>query len=899
MDYTKRNATKTLKRLSNNKKKHNPGVVILKMMLLCIVGVAALVGAFCYQYASKLITQLPDPSTIDITPTGYLTTVYDSDGNEIEQLAASGANRTYVTLDEMPEYLPKAFVAIEDERFYEHNGIDLKGIVRAGVTFITSGGTRAEGASTITQQLLKNNYFTGWMSEGEDGNKLDSINRKIQEQYLAIEVSKIYSKDAVIENYLNTINLGQNTLGVEAAAERYFDKKASELTISECAVIASITQNPSKWNPISHPENNKQRRQKVLDNMLKHEFITESEYKTACADNVYARIEDINIAIGGGGSTSYFVDALTNQVIKDLKNRCNYDDAEAYQLLYAGGLSIYSTQDTAIQNIVEEEINNTENYNGLERYSFSYRLTVNKADGSQKNYSDTTMLYYYQAQNPDFDITFGTVEECEEQIEKYKADIMEPGDTIAEGNEILHITLQPQAAMTVMNQYNGQVVALVGGRGEKTASKTLNRATGITRQPGSTFKIIAGYVAALDAGGLTLASVQDDCPSNYSDGTALANYDNKYGGFTNIRAGITRSINVVAVKTISEIGVDLGYRYAHDNLHISTLIDGDRNEALSLGGVTRGVTNVELTAAYAAIANAGYYNKPIYYTQIRDHNGNVVLDNTVNTGEKAMEETTAWLITSAMQDVITAGTGTPAKFNGMHIAGKSGTTTKNRDTVFAGFTPYYTAVFWGGFDDNSVQKYTTYSKVIWKAVMSRIHSDLPDKDFYRPDDIVEVSVCKRSGLLPIEGVCDCDPRGSQIYTEYFAKGTEPTETCNRHWAGAICNDSHMPASSSCYNTSSGIWIINPGLNSDDAPYGVYSVDLQEIYAQIEENAAAEAEAGAQHAATEDDMNNNKKGPFIPNVKKTTEGTDVNSTYCTYHSGGMGTYDEYYNNWYEY
>ncbi|WP_051524689.1 transglycosylase domain-containing protein [Pseudobutyrivibrio sp. MD2005] len=814
MNYGKENAAKQSAQLQGKRKrKHrSAGLAIIRLSLICIISVVLAGGIFAYLYAKNLIDQLPDVSTIDISPTGYMSTVYDSDGNEIETLASTGANRTYVTLDNIPLDLQHAFVAIEDARFYEHNGIDPQGIVRAGMTGILNGFHFSQGASTLTQQLLKNNYFTTWTSEHT---KMDSINRKIQEQYLAVQLEKIVSKDTILENYLNSINLGQNTLGVEAAAERYFNKSVSDLSLSECAVIAGITQNPTKYNPISHPEDNAKRRKKVLNNMLEQGYITQSAYEEALADDVYDRIQVLNTE-QTTTSTSYFVDALTDEIITDLQDRLGYTETEAYSLLYSGGLSIYSTQDTAIQDIVQEEINNTDNYNGIEKVSFSYRLTINKSDGSTANYSDTTMLSYYQASNKSYTLEFDSQEEAEAAIEAYKEAVMEPGDEV--GGESVTFTLQPQAAMTIIDQSTGHVVAMVGGRGDKTAAKTLNRATGITRQPGSTFKVIACYAAALDAGGMTLASVENDHPTTYSDGTSLKNYNNKYLGWTNIRTAITNSINVVTVEVMADIGTGLGFQYAKD-LGITTLTDGDNNQALALGGITNGVTNLDLTAAYATIANGGEYNTPIFYTTVVDHQGNIILDNRENSSRRVLKETTAWLLTSAMEDVMTKGTGTAANFDGMAVAGKSGTTTKNRDTVFAGFTPYYTGVIWGGYDDNTPQNYTTYSKVIWKAVMSRIHENLAYKDFVKPADIVAVQVCSKSGKLAVNGVCDHDPRGSMVYTEYFEKGTEPTEYCDKHYLGYVCTETHMFANSECPQYG-GVFIVGGAAGSADEPYSV-------------------------------------------------------------------------------
>ncbi len=814
MNYGKENAAKQSAQLAGRgkRKRHSAGLAIIRIALLCIISVVVAGGIFAYLYAKNLIDQLPDVSTIDISPTGYLSTVYDSDGNEIETLASTGANRTYVKLEQIPEDLQHAFVAIEDSRFYEHNGVDLQGIIRAGVTGVFNGFHFSQGASTITQQLLKNNYFTTWTSERT---KIDSLNRKIQEQYLAVQLEKIVSKETILENYLNSINLGQNTLGVESAAQRYFNKSVSELTLSESSVIAGITQNPSRYNPITHPEDNAKRRKKVLGDMLDQGFITKSEYEAALADDVYGRIQVLNTELSTS-STSYFVDALTDEIVEDLQDKLGYSESEAYSLLYSGGLSIYSTQDSNIQNIVEEEINDTANYNDLAKVSFSYRLTINKADGTTKNYSDITMLSYYQASDKSYNLEFDTQEAADAAIEAYKAAVMEEGDEVA--GESITYTVQPQAAMTIINHSTGEVVAMVGGRGEKNAAKTLNRATGITRQPGSTFKVIGCYTAALDAGGMTLASVENDMPTTYRDGTSLKNYNNSYLGWTNIRTAITNSINVVTVEVIQDIGTSLGYQYAKD-LGITTLTDTDNNASLALGGITDGVTNLDLTTAYATIANGGEYNKPIFYTTIVDHQGNIILDNRENTPTRVLKETTAWLLTSAMQDVMTAGTGKVANFEGMAVAGKSGTTTKNKDTVFAGYTPYYTGVIWGGFDDNTPQSYTTYSKVIWKAVMSRIHEGLEYRSFSQPSGIVTCSVCKKSGKLAVAGVCDCDPRGSMVYTEYFEEGTEPTEYCDKHYLGNVCTETHMFANSECPHYS-GVFIIGAAAGSADEQFGV-------------------------------------------------------------------------------
>lgn len=708
------------------------------MAAFALVICAGSIGYGAYQ---GILAASPSIQDIDATPTGYLSTILDTKGNTTATLVASGSNRVYVTIDEIPKNLQNAFIAIEDARFLEHNGIDIKGIIRAGINGIAAGFRFREGASTITQQLLKNNVFTTWTAEKSQA---DRFKRKIQEQYLALQLEKEESKDWILENYLNTVNLGQNTLGVQSASQRYFGKDVSELTLSECAVIAGITKNPSGYNPISHPEANAKRRQKVLDDMLEQELITKKQYKKALKDSVYSRIQKVNAKqLDKSSVHSYFVDALTEQVIEDLMEVLGCSQTEAYKRLYNTGLTIYSTQDPDIQKICDEQVNNLENYPMAPKTSFSMTLTVQKADGEFAYYDEQTMLSYYQSSNKAYTINFASQEEALAAVEKYKADIMEKGDTIPENGQTVTYTLQPQVALTVIDQKTGEVKALVGGRGEKTANRTLNRATDSVRQPGSTFKVLAAFAPALDTRQMTLASVEDDAPYTYTNGTPLRNYNNKYGGFTSIREAITQSINVVTVKVLTDIGIDTGYEYLTERFGFTTLTDQDRNEALALGGITRGVTNLELTAAYAAIANGGTYIKPRLYTKIIDHDGNVLIDNQPQEKE-ALQKTTAWLLTNAMQDVMTIGTGKLANFEGMTLAGKSGTTTKNKDALFAGFSPYYSLVVWGGFDDNTEQDSgtTSYPKLIWRSVMSQIHEGLKNKKFKKPSGIQTAEVCK-------------------------------------------------------------------------------------------------------------------------------------------------------------
>lgn len=752
-------------------------VLFVSLIALCIAVTCLGVGSF-----RGVIDTAPDVDDIDIMPLGYATFLYDDAGNQIRKLAAPDSNRLPVTLDQIPVDLQHAVVAIEDERFYEHNGIDVKGILRAGMKALTTGDF-SEGASTITQQLLKNNVFTNWTSEST---QLERFTRKIQEQYLAVQVEKKTDKDTILENYLNTINLGAGSYGVQAAARQYFDKDVWDLNLSECATLAGITQNPTKFNPIINPDSNRKRRKEVLQHMLDQNYITQDQYDETLADDVYSRIQAAQEKNSSTENTvyTYFEDELTDQIINDLMNIKGYTKKQATNLLYSGGLKVYTTQDSKIQNILDEEYADPSNYPDTVQYELDYALTVTDPDGNQVNYSKEMLQLYFQNEDPDFDLLFDSPEDGQTYVDKYKASILANGSKVLA--ERVNFAPQPQSSMSVIDQHTGYVKALIGGRGEKTASLTLNRATDTTRQPGSTFKIVSTYAPALNEKGMTLATTFEDEPYEYPDGSPVNNATRSYNGTTTIRTAIQNSINVVAVKCLEKVTPDLGLKYL-DNFGFTTLAHGteadkdangnvwsDANLATALGGITRGVTNVELCASYAAIANGGNYIKPIYYTKILDHNGNVLIENTA-AERSVIKESTAFLLTSAMEDVVKQGTGTACQLDNMPVAGKTGTTEAYNDLWFVGYTPYYTCAVWSGYDNN--EKLPDYArnfhKALWKKVMTRIHEGLPSKEFEKPASVEKLSVCEETGLLP--------RAGCPVITEYFDVGTMPTEYCDQHF----------------------------------------------------------------------------------------------------------------------
>ncbi|MBU5481266.1 transglycosylase domain-containing protein [Blautia sp. MSJ-19] len=755
-------------------------VLFVALITICVVIGCTGIGAF-----RGIIDNAPDANDIDISPLGYATFLYDGDGNQLRKLTAPSSNRLPVSIEQIPLDLQHAVVAIEDERFYEHNGIDVRGILRAFVKNISSGDL-SEGASTITQQLLKNNVFTNWTQEST---WLERFTRKIQEQYLAVEVEKtINNKDVILENYLNTINLGAGTYGVQAAARKYFNKDVWDLNLSECATLAGITQNPTQYNPIEHPEANAKRRKEVLDHMLDQGYITQEQYDQVINDDVYSGIQAAQALNADSENTvyTYFEDELIDQVINDLMNIKGYTRTQAQNLVYSGGLSIYTTQDARIQSILDEEYADPSNYPDYVQYALDYALTVKNPQGEEVNYSKEMLRLYFQNEDPEFDLLFDSQEEGQSYVDRYKAHILEDGSTVV--SERVSFAPQPQSSMSVIDQHTGYVKAIIGGRGEKTASLTLNRATDTTRQPGSTFKILSTYAPALNEKGMTLATTFEDEPYSYPDGSPVNNASKSYGGTTTIRRAIQNSINVVAVKCLEQVTPQLGLQYL-DNFGFTTLAHGteadtdadgtvwtDANLPLALGGLTHGVTNVELCAAYAAIANSGNYIEPIYYTKILDHNGNVLIEKN-SAGRSVIKESTAWLLTSAMEDVVTQGTGTACQLDNMTVAGKTGTTDAYNDLWFVGYTPYYTCAVWSGYDNNEKlpEDARNFHKGLWKKVMTRIHEGLADKDFDMPASVEKLSVCEETGLLP--------RAGCPVITEYFDIGDIPTDYCDQHFYG--------------------------------------------------------------------------------------------------------------------
>lgn len=803
MNFSKKGTVKKQKQLKSTPKRlfKKMSVSFFRTLLVFFV-VVATVGVFCGMGVLKgIIDNAPSIDYINVAPTGFSTTIYDQSGKAIDKLVGSNANRIYRTIDKIPLHVQNAFIAIEDERFYEHNGIDVRGIFRAFFSGLAKGEFD-QGASTITQQLLKNQVFDG----GDEDDIISKFKRKLQEQYLAIQLEDKLSKTQILEYYLNAINLGQSTLGIQAASLRYFNKGVEKLTLSEATVIAGTTKNPVYLNPINYPEENAKRRTYILDKMKKLGQITESEYNTALEDDVYTRIQSVNEEIGGNSVFSYFTDETIEQVMDDLQSLKGYSQDEAINAIYRGGLKIYTTQDSKIQKKCDKILQDNSLYPPESKWELNYRLSILEKDGTTENYSSGHLKNYFLQQNPKFTLLFSKQKDADKYIEEFRNSKLKKGSSIA--GEKISFTVQPQISFVIMDQKTGQVKAIVGGRGTKEGDRTLNRASSTVRQPGSTFKILSTYLPALDTAGMTLATAMDDAPYAYPNGTPVNNWNrSSYKGLTTLREGIVNSMNIVTVKTLDKVTPKIAYDYLL-KLGFTTIVDSrtgedgsvhsDINLPMALGGLTDGVTNLELTAAFAAVANNGVYTEPSFYTKIVDHNGKVLLQKKPEK-RQVMKESTAWLLTNAMEDVVKRGTGTRARLTtvNMPVSGKTGTTTNDNDLWFAGFTPYYTATIWSGYDNNGKVMDTNFHKTLWRTIMENLHENKKTKSFIMPSSITTARICTKSGKLAVDGVCDKAQGGSAARIEYFANGTAPKEKCDVHVKLSVCTTSKKLSSEFC------------------------------------------------------------------------------------------------------
>lgn len=557
-----------------------------------------------------------------------------------------------------------------------------------------------------------------------------TVRRKLVEIFSALELEKKYTKKQIMELYLNVIALGENCEGVESASQVYFGKSVSELDLAECAALIGITNNPSIYDPYINADKNKERQVIILDQMLEQKYITQEQHDTAVAEELVLHNAS-GEASGDEDYYSYFEDQVINDVVRDLSEKTGYDQTIVRKMLMTGGYKIYSTLNPDVQAAVEEVYQNLDN--------------IPKTASSQ----------------------------------------------------------QLQSGIVIIDNKTGDVVAVAGGVGEKQGSLILNRATQSYLSPGSTIKPVSVYAPALELGLITPATVMDDTPYSFTDARHWPkNSDSIYRGLMNINEAVGLSINTIPVKLVAQMTPEYSFEFAKEKMGLSTLVSSYVNAAgdtfsdvdlapLAMGGLTKGVTVKAMAQAYATFANEGVYREARTYTKVVDSDGKVVLDNTQQS-HVAMKDMTAWYITYMLENTVESGTGTAAQIANMTVAGKTGTTTSDFDRWFAGYTPYYTGVVWCGYDDPEEVVLTDSSTnpaiVLWQKVMEQVHDGLPNKEFNKPTNVVECTVCRDSGLLMTDA-CREDPRGSRAVTVELSLYDVPTQNCDVHKEVEICGAS--------------------------------------------------------------------------------------------------------------
>ncbi len=721
--------------------------LFLTVLIVGVIGAGLILGA-----VSAYVRNTGELTPEDFIINSQVSYIYDDQGREIYKMEGS-SNRIIVEYDDIPEQLVDAFVAIEDQRFWTHNGVDIKRTGAAGLSYIITMGGSSFGGSTITQQLIKN-VTNNWEN---------SVQRKIQEQYMALDLEKKMTKAQIITAYMNVIYMGSNVYGVEAAAQTYFGKTLKELSLAECASIAGITNLPSKYAPVGPITRgyNTDRAKIVLGEMIRQGLISKAEYDEARAeaDNLaFVKLEEQDTE-EGQQIQSWFVDSVIYEAIQDLMKLKGWSYSRAALEVYNGGLKIYSTQDTGIQDIMTDV------------------------------FTDASLF------------------------------------PMNEG--IVNRDLMGQAAMVVMDPYTGYVKGIYGGYGEKDENMGLNLASMMQRQPGSTWKPIGVYAPLIDAGVITAGTVIDDCPSYLNpeapDSIYPTNYDSyDYKGLITIHEAVMYSINVVAAKAYL-LKPQAVYQYI-SKMNLNR--DEEQYVSYALGGLNQGTNPLDMAAAYSTFPNKGVWTEPTFYTRIEDSEGNPVIAVSEQQRNIVFSEQTAYIMTDIMKDV-GSYRGTAAVYghvknaSGEEIpcAGKTGTSGNFKDKWFLCYTPYYVGSIWYGYTQNTTIPNTEYAvaQIVWNKVMNRIHADLPVKQFDNPPaDIVEVEICKCSGKL-VTPLCHRDPRGDlEITKEYYIKGTEPTEPCDTHVECAVCAESGLLAGRGCTNIEYKVFVVRDKVKDSDA-----------------------------------------------------------------------------------
>lgn len=724
-------------------------IIVISIILLCIIGAGVIAGLFFGMFGNDIkITA----DALNIKTENSV--LIDLNGNEVATLNGE-ENREVILLSEMGEYLPKAFVAIEDKRFYEHSGVDIARTLGAVSKFVT--GDSSYGGSTITQQLIKN----------ATGDKDRDWKRKVREIAKAFQIEREMSKQQILESYLNTIPLGgggKNVYGVKVASNYYFDKAPADLTLAQASYIAGINHSPNVYNPFKQTPNTEKinnRTKVVLKELLEQGKINKEEHDAAVAE-VEGGLAFKEGNITSNNTLTQNEEAAVNQVAREYAKEYDLDFDLAKQKIQSSGYKIYITENKDIQAILDDAYTNSKDWIKTKN--------VTEKDDEGKN------------------------------IKK---------------------TVQIQSGMAIIDHKTGYVVATRGVLGEKTPWGS-NRALDAGRhQPGSSIKPIAVIAPSLQEGIITAATVVDDSPVRYGS-YAPKNSGGGFTGLMNIRSILRVSRNIPEVKMMQKLTPAKSIEYLK-SFGVSTISEGDEGLALALGGVGKGISPLEMAGAYSTIANDGVYIEPTFYIKVEDQNGKVIMEKKQET-HRVLSEQNAWLVKSLLTEPTGTGltgaegaTGTRARVTGMQTCGKTGTTDDSTYTWFCGFTPYYAASMYFGYDDINISKNqapgsgTVASR--WGTIMNKIHKGLDSASFNKPNGIGTARVCRDSGMLAT-AECEADPRGSRAYGEYFAKGTAPSKTCTTHVKLKICKETGKLANEFCKDTEEKVFITRPNSTED-------------------------------------------------------------------------------------
>lgn len=731
------------------------GRIIGTLLLVFVVTLTIFSGIFMAYINSTMRGKVE--VYLDEFETKVSTELYSQDPDTGEwvmyqTLYLNSENRIWTDLEDIPKYLQKAAIAIEDKRFEKHHGVDWKGTTRAIV--YTLFGKNVQGGSTITQQLVKN----------VTGDNEVTVKRKITEIYRALELEKRYEKDEILEAYLNEVFFGQSCYGVVTASRMYFNKDVSDLTLAECASLMGITNNPSMYDPTLSSwtrENNRERQLTILGAMLEQGKISQEEYDEAKA-------EDIVFSNGFTISGKYVGsdDTVTDQEPEEPTTDDTEPPADEEEPTIKGRYSWFTEAmigDVADALVEKYGITDKVRDNGTTYTAYEQAWDMVHGKG-YKIYTTQNPKYQKIAEDVCYDLsnipyTSSYTNSAGEQVED-----------------------QLQIALTIVDPTNGYVVAMIGGAGEKQADRVWNWAVN-ARQCGSAIKPLSTYAPALDDGTINGASVIDDYPMLLNGDVWPRNDNWRYQGLMPLHLALRQSLNTCAVRTNLAYGVDRSYEFLVNKLGFENLTYTDSQQVgnMALGGFEKGVTTEEMAAGFATFVNEGVYTKPRTFVRVEDANGNVILENEAKS-TVAMKNTTAALMNSLLQEASLQGTGYQAQFPGMHIAGKTGSTNSNKDRYFAGYTPYYSCAVWAGYEHNQrIVASGNPCAVIFQKVMKAIHEDLPDKDFFSCAGLTSVAVCADSGMLASEN-CALDVRGSRVYTALVAADNAPTSVCTMHTA---------------------------------------------------------------------------------------------------------------------